>query len=312
MNSNTKELIESAIRSLTNGDSISNIMLKTQAIAHYLENKKFENWTKLELRGYGETDDLPEYRKIVCGVKIRIANPLTGEELVKPIPPDSIQDEKINERLYIIAIKQPLSEIESLIQQCENTQNHTFTTKIPAYVFQYFKSIFRSKVLIQDAWQYAEISSLKVIIDNVKSVLLESFQELDDTIDFTAMDNTKKIDKIINQTINAGIIDTNCKQVDINNSTIIGGNQNTVTINDQLKSKIETILKQIEEVKSNIKEDEEEIAQYIYEIRQELEKDNSSGNLIKKSLRALKSFKAIVISEAIELGIDKLITLIPS
>lgn len=312
MNSNTKELIESAIRSLTNGDSISNIMLKTQAIAHYLENKKFENWTKLELRGYGETDDLPEYRKIVCGVKIRIANPLTGEELVKPIPPDSIQDEKINERLYIIAIKQPLSEIESLIQQCENTQNHTFTTKIPAYVFQYFKSIFRSKVLIQDAWQYAEISSLKVIIDNVKSVLLESFQELDDTIDFTAMDNTKKIDKIINQTINAGIIDTNCKQVDINNSTIIGDNQNTVTINDQLKSKIETILKQIEEVKSNIKEDEEEIAQYIYEIRQELEKDNSSGNLIKKSLRALKSFKAIVISEAIELGIDKLITLIPS
>lgn len=312
MNSNTKELIESAISSLTNGDSISNIMLKTQAIAHYLENKKFENWTKLELRGYGETDDLPEYRKIVCGVKIRIANPLTGEELVKPIPPDSIQDEKINERLYIIAIKQPLSEIESLIQQCENTQNHTFTTKIPAYVFQYFKSIFRSKVLIQDAWQYAEISSLKVIIDNVKSVLLESFQELDDTIDFTAMDNTKKIDKIINQTINAGIINTNCKQVDINNSTIISGNQNTVTINDQLKSKIETILKQIEEVKSNIKEDEEEIAQYIYEIRQELEKDNSSGNLIKKSLRALKSFKAIVISEAIELGIDKLITLIPS
>lgn len=312
MNSNTKELIESAISSLTNGDSISNIMLKTQAIAHYLENKKFENWTKLELRGYGETDDLPEYRKIVCGVKIRIANPLTGEELVKPIPPDSIQDEKINERLYIIAIKQPLSEIESLIQQCENTQNHTFTTKIPAYVFQYFKSIFRSKVLIQDAWQYAEISSLKVIIDNVKSVLLESFQELDDTIDFTAMDNTKKIDKIINQTINAGIINTNCKQVDINNSTIISGNKNTVTINDQLKSKIETILKQIEEVKSNIKEDEEEIAQYIYEIRQELEKDNSSGNLIKKSLRALKSFKAIVISEAIELGIDKLITLIPS
>lgn len=312
MNSNTKELIESAIRSLTNGDSISNIMLKTQAIAHYLENKKFENWTKLELRGYGETDDLPEYRKIVCSVKIRIANPLTGEELVKPIPPDSIQDEKINERLYIIAIKQPLSEIESLIQQCENTQNHTFTTKIPAYVFQYFKSIFRSKVLIQDAWQYAEISSLKVIIDNVKSVLLESFQELDDTIDFTAMDNTKKIDKIINQTINAGIINTNCKQVDINNSTIIGGNQNTVTINDQLKSQIETILKQIEEVKSNIKEDEEEIAQYIYEIRQELEKDNSSGNLIKKSLRALKSFKAIVISKAIELGIDKLITLIPS
>lgn len=312
MNSNTKELIESAIRSLTNGDSISYIMLKTQAIAHYLKNKKFENWTKLELRGYGETDDLPEYRKIVCGVKIRIANPVTGKELVKPIPPDSIQDEKINERLYIIAIKQPLSEIESLIQQCENTQNHTFTTKIPACVFPYFESIFRSKVLIQDAWQYAEISSLKVIIDNVKSVLLESFQELDDTIDFTAMDNTKKIDQIINQTINAGIINTNCKQVDINNSTIIGGNQNTVTINDQLKSQIETILKQIEEVKSNIKEDEEEIAQYIYEIRQELEKDNSSGNLIKKSLRALKSFKAIVISKAIELGIDKLITLIPS
>lgn len=312
MNSNTKELIESAIRSLTNGDSISNIMLKTQAIAHYLENKKFENWTKLELRGYGETDDLPEYRKIVCGVKIRIANPVTGKELVKPIPPDSIQDEKINERLYIIAIKQPLSEIESLIQQCENTQNHTFTTKIPACVFQYFESFFRSKVLIQDAWQYAEISSLKVIIDNVKSVLLESFQELDDTIDFTAMDNTKKIDQIINQTINAGIINTNCEHVAINNSTIIGGNQNTVTINDQLKSQIETILKQIEEVKSNIKEDEEEIAQYIYEIRQELEKDNSSGNLIKKSLRALKSFKAIVISKAIELGIDKLITLIPS
>lgn len=35
MNEDIKKLIESAIHSLTNGDSISNIMLKAQAIAYH-------------------------------------------------------------------------------------------------------------------------------------------------------------------------------------------------------------------------------------------------------------------------------------
>ena len=304
-----KKLIESVIHSLTNGDSISNIMLKAQAIAHGLGNEELKKWIKLEQRGYGEKDEIPEYRKIVCGVTVKIFTPFLGEKEIS-IPPDTVPNNTINERLQFIAIKQSLKEIESLIKS--KGENHIFRMGIPAYVFKFFKPIFQANTSIQDAWQYSEISSLESIIDNVKSILLEFFQELDSKIDFTLLDNTQKINKIMNQTINAGIINTGSGNIDVNNSTVIGGSQNTTTISDDLKCQIENILGQIEEIKSNLAADETDIAQYIYEIRQELNKENPSGGFIKKSLRALKSFGNIAASKAVEFGLDKLIALIPS
>lgn len=230
-----------------------------------------------------------------------------GEKEV-PIPPHSIPNSEINERLYFIIIRQSLKEIESLIKIEEN---HIFNVKIPACIFGYFKPILRPDVSIQDAWQYAEKSALESIIDNVKSILLEFFQELDNNIDFTSLDNTQKIVKIMHHTINAGIINNNCEHIDIKDSTIIGGSENIVTINDEIKKQIEQVLRQIEEIKNDINADKDDITQYIYEIRQELLKENPSGKFIKKSLRALKSFGRIMTSKAIELGLDKLITLIP-
>lgn len=310
MSTFVKEMIESAIHSLTNGDTISNIMLKAQAIAYSLKNEEFKKWIKLEQRGYGDDDNISEYRKIPCGVIVKVAIPFFIGEREIPIPPYSIPNDEINKRLYFIVMKQPLTEIESLIKIKEN---HIFHMKIPASLFPSFKPILRPDVSIQDAWQYAEKSSLESIIDNVKSRLLEFFQELDNNIDFTSLDNTQKINNIMSQTINAGIINTNGAHtnIDINNSSIIGENQNTITINRELKNQIEEILRQIEEIKSNVNAEDTDITQYIFEIRQELQKEKPSGKFIKKSLKALKSFGAIVVSKTIECGLDKLISLIP-
>lgn len=302
-----KNLIESIIYSLTNGDDISNIMLKTQAVAYYLANEDFKRWVNLEQNGYGENDNIPEYRKIVCGVKIKVFVPFKGEQIIS-IPINSIPNKEINKHLYFIGIKQSLKEIESLISlKCEN---HHFHTKLSASIFGFFKPVLRPDVSVQDAWQYAEISSLEKIIDNVKSLLLNFFLKLDNEIDLNKLDNTQKINTIMNQTINAGIINTGSGHIEVNNSTVIGGSESVITMDSDLKRQIESVLKQIEEIKGHIAEDEADIAKYIFDIRQELNKERPSGMIIKTSLRALKSFGTIVTSKVIELGLDKLISAI--
>ena len=113
-----------------------------------------------------KNDNIPEYRKIVCGVKIKVFVPFKGEQIIS-IPINSIPNKEINKHLYFIGIKQSLKEIESLISlKCEN---HHFHTKLSASIFGFFKPVLRPDVSVQDAWQYAEISSLEKIIDKTES-----------------------------------------------------------------------------------------------------------------------------------------------
>ena len=61
MNSIVLELQKEAIDS---DIDISNLLRKTFLIAKKLEINELEHWVNLELNGYGEKDDKPDYRTI--------------------------------------------------------------------------------------------------------------------------------------------------------------------------------------------------------------------------------------------------------
>ena len=72
----------------------------------------------------------------------------------------------------------------------------------------------------------------------------------------------------------------------------------------------DTELKQIESLEKKVEDDEQDMAQYIFEIKQELDSKMPQPAIIKRALRALKTLKTIATEKAIEYGIDQLIPLL--
>lgn len=120
------------------------------------------------------------------------------------------------------------------------------------------------------------------------------------------MTNRERIATIMNQTINAGVY-SNKGNVSIANSTVIGGQNNSVSISQDLKHEIESLLRQVEELKQNIYADEQDIAEVVLEIRSELEKATPSKRLLKRGMQALKSFQGVIAEKAIEYSIDQIL-----
>ena len=72
---NVKALIESVVQDLIENQPLTSILLKVQAIAHYLHNEQFSLWLKNETKGdYQKVDELPDYRKSTCEIFANIAN----------------------------------------------------------------------------------------------------------------------------------------------------------------------------------------------------------------------------------------------
>ena len=65
------------------------------------------------------------------------------------------------------------------------------------------------------------------------------------------MANKEKIQNIVNQTINAGVVNAGKGHISIGSSEIIGGNQN-VSISSTNKKELTDIIERIEEINKNI------------------------------------------------------------
>ena len=70
-----KNILESAITSLSSNCSIETMMLQAQTIAHILKDETFKSWVSCEQNGYNVDDKLPSYRIICCQVKVDIGQP---------------------------------------------------------------------------------------------------------------------------------------------------------------------------------------------------------------------------------------------
>lgn len=87
---------------------ISDLLRKALIVSKKLKISEFETWVTNELNGYGESEDIPDYRQIRGTVKCW--NPYHGWQLV--IFPDHEIEEKLSQR----PCGQCIAEIESLVE----------------------------------------------------------------------------------------------------------------------------------------------------------------------------------------------------
>ena len=304
-----KKQIESIIEDLANDAPISRILLKAQAIAFYIKDETFTNWIKVEQNGYASDKNLPEYRKAKCGVKANISIPFRGMYTNIDVPVDAIKNKEIREILSTIIFLEPISEIEEM-GKADNS--NSLRMNVPAFTYSTINQ-FYPHGNVEGAWKFTNTSTATAIISIVKTKLLDFFlnfeQQIDVDVNFDVMANKEKIQTIINQTIKAGVVNTGSGNVSVSGSEIIGGNDN-INVSKDVINKTKEILHQIESIEKKLDEDEQDMAQYIFEIKQELDSKMPQPAIIKRALRALKTLKTIATEKAVEYGIDQIIPLL--
>ena len=297
-----KKQIESIIEDLVNDASISSILLKAQAIAFYLKDEAFSNWIKSEQNGYSNIDELPEYRKAKCAIKIDVSIPFRGIIFDLDFPIDVISNKMIRDDLSHIYFCEPISVIE---QMGNHLSSNLLKVNASAYTYKYINQNYPDGN-IEGVRKITNTSSAKTIIDSVKSKLLDFFLKFEDQIDlnvdFNVMASNDKIQTIMNQTIKAGIVNTGTGNISISKSEIIGGNEN-VTISTSDKKSLESIVSEIEN--ANAGYNNEDISYEIEEIKNELQKNQQNPRLIKRAFNTIKGIACGIAANELTCLVDK-------
>lgn len=304
---NTKLLIENIIEDLIKDASISKIMLKAQAIAFALGNDDLKEWIHQEQNGYNNVKDVPEYRKIDAGLMISASFPFGRMVNNYPLPIDIIADKSVRDYLKTVKLMQPIAIIENLFNDSDTSSLYF---EVPGFLWKDIEKCLADNGNVLSAKQIVPAVSFGSVIEKLKSQLLHFFLELSKQIDvdFNVLTNKDRIGSIMNQTFYAGIVNTGSGNIHADNATIIGGSNNNVSITPQLKDQIETILRQIETLKNDLSADEQDIAEVIIDIRNELEKLSPCKRFVKNSLQALKSFGRIIAEKSIEYGLNNILS----
>ncbi len=284
-----KSMIESVISDLIENQPLSTIFLKVQAISFFLDNEQFTEWFKNENSGYDNAENVPAYRNTSATVYANVAT-YGGMWQNAHIPIEHITDNFVREWLSHVKLNDSIPEIEALL---ENTSNEgAFKRHLPAVAYSEIQKVLSYGNTIQDAWQEIQRSAMMNILYTVKNKLLQFFLELDkefkNEINFDVMSEKKVVEKIANQTINAGVVNLGSHSiVNANASTIIGGQNNSVMISNEVKGEIEKLVAQIKEVAESFEDEKEEVLNELARIITQLDKPVPKTNIITSALQTI-------------------------
>ena len=290
-----KKTIEGVIEDLVNNDkNISTIFLKLQVIVHILQNENLKKWVEYELRGYPDKKKLPEYR-IIPGIvygSLEQNRGFQGSFLISKLqlPTSHIKDDYLLDILRNYRCAESISKIEEIT--INNGQE--INVSLPDFCIPYLQKGLQTNCYLNQISLHIENVDLKNILAQVKSSLLQFLLEINDElnleIEFTAMENKEKIDKAINNTIYAGVVATGeSATINANNANIVGGQNNSLTINETDKKQIEDLVAQIAEISDTFSEEKEEVLNELARITTELKKSAPKINIISSSFETISN-----------------------
>ncbi len=290
-----KKAIEGIIEDLVDGNkNISTIFLKLQVIVHILKNENLKSWVEYELHGYPDKRSLPKYR-IIPGVvygDLEQHRGLQGSYRISNfiLPTSHIKDDDLLDILRQFRCTYSIS----LIEEIANNNEHEIQVTLPDFCIPYLQKGLEKNCYLNQISQQIQKFDLKNIVDQVKSSLLQFLLEINDElnldIEFTAMENKEKIQKAINNTIYAGVVATGDNAtINANESNIVGGQNNSVIINETIKKEIENLVAQIAEISDTFSDEREEVLNELARITTQLKKSTPKIDIISSSFQTIYS-----------------------
>lgn len=98
--------------------SVLNLLRKALVVANKIEIKDFEDWIELELKGYTDSQSIPQYRYVQA--QLRGLNPFHGWQ---PVIAGDDETLEFHNKLCNSPICQPISELVALAQNTDNNSN---------------------------------------------------------------------------------------------------------------------------------------------------------------------------------------------
>ena len=260
---------------------IVNALRKAHLIAVKLGLEEFDNWILNELNGYSSQKDCPDYRKI--HVVLRGFNPYHGWI------PTMINDPEFEKMISEKKISQSISEIITLISNNEDG----LSINCNGAELELFNKMFDNPLPMHFAYQVSH-ASVADIIEKVKNTLLEWTLKLEkegilgENMAFN--EKEKEQAKSIPQTINNYYGSTNVVNGTANNSPIVAGNNNTVSISkEELGNELSKIADEIKNTNEISTDDIETALELLSDIRDKIDCDKKPS-IIKSGLVGLRDF----------------------
>lgn len=260
---------------------IVNALRKAHLIAMKLGLEDFDKWVLNELNGYSEKNNCPEYRKLHCILKA--LNPYHGWM------PTMINDPEMEEKISTKFIVQSISEIITLV----NNGKDGLSINCNGVELDLFNKLFDNPIPMQFAY-HVSTASVADIIEKVKNTLLEWTLQLEkegimgENMAFNEIE--KEQAKSIPQTINNYYGSTNVVNGTANNSPIVAGNNNTISITkEELGNELSKIADEIKDTNEISSDDIETALELLSDIRDKIDCDKKPS-IIKSGLVGLRDF----------------------
>lgn len=309
-----KKLIEDVITDLANNCTLDSVSSKVQVISRILKNDRFRKWVDCEfVHGYKSDEEAPKYRTMyIAGVRASYVAPAGFGSIVK-YTNQQIPIENLGVERYKKIAKIYVWDTVSIIQNAIKPDEDIHLAVGP-----------HESADIQEVLGHCQIMSMyKVvsgqqyqrIIDKTKAMLIDFFLELNETvldneIDFNVMTKKNDIERIVNNTIYAGVVNTGEGSVAISDSTVIGGKNNQVSVSSDVKQQLNAIVSQIEAFAQEVDDDRTDIADAIIEIKKELEAKSINAKPLRLAFYAIKGAISGLADSAIETLAEQAIKLL--
>ena len=212
------------------------------------------------------------------------------------VPVMNLGMEKYNQ-IMTIEIKENIS---SIVEYSKHPNNMAMTLSpyekgLVQKVLGYSQIIGVHKIVPPSVFQH--------IIDNVLNRIIDLFMDLSEKVfngelDITSSQGKKEITQVVNNYINAGVVNTGNGSIDASNST------NTVNINspmnDEVKENLSYIISEIEKIASDHEDWLKDISQELLDIHSELNSATLEPKVLAKSFKALAWGASVTCKATIE------------
>lgn len=295
-----KKLIEEVLEALGDNKTLTDVASKIQIIVRLLGDDKLRSWYNCEfVTGYHD-EELPDYRKSRAAdiTADYLASQWSGLLSVpnQSVPVHNLGKDKYDD-IMSIEIKDTIS---SIIEFSKHSDQMAMSLS------PYEKGLVQKvlgNVQIQRVHKVVPPSVFQHIIDNVQNRIIDLFMDLNEKVfngelDVTSSQGKKEITQVINNYINAGVVNAGSGTIDASKST------NIVNVNGSMssdvKDKLNSIVSEIEKIASDHNDWLKDISQELLDIHSELQSANPQPKSLAKSFKALTWGVSISCKAAIE------------
>lgn len=203
--------------------SLSQVLLKTKVFLHEIGKKELAEWVNYELGGYPDEVPLPEYRTLDSRVLGDLIAP-GWKACSQPLP---IMHLEADYRAHIERTE--VREAVQLVEELASREQGTLRRFFPPEAYNRLGSNVGNGWHVNAAWSEVSVLSIKNILVQVRSRLLEFMLELRDTVENNGGTEITKA--------NTSVIDTASmfkKAIFGDNTTIIVGDNNRQNVDSEV------------------------------------------------------------------------------